>query len=115
MEKVNPGEIINEQDQAVSQVFDYIVSMLMHEKIPPEAAVDRLVEKGIDRNTAENLVDAVDAKVRKAKKDHAYKNMAIGALWCIGGIVATASGIGLIFWGAILFGAIQFFQGVASL
>ena len=48
------------------------------------------------------------------------KNMIYGALWCIGGIVVTvvtysiASGGGtyIIAWGAIVFGAIQFFRGL---
>jgi hypothetical protein len=45
-----------------------------------------------------------------------------GALWCIGGILLTvgsysaASGGGtyVIAWGAILFGALQFFKGLAG-
>jgi len=40
--------------------------------------------------------------------------MIFGALWCIGGTVATITDIGYIFWGAILFGAIQFFETVNS-
>lgn len=40
--------------------------------------------------------------------------MLFGALWCIGGIVATATDIGLIFWGAIVFGAIQFIKGLIN-
>ncbi len=46
--------------------------------------------------------------------------MIFGALWCVGGIVVTvatyraASGGGafVVAWGAILFGAIQFFRGL---
>jgi hypothetical protein len=56
-------------------------------------------------------------------KASAKKNMLVGALWCIGGTVATiigfsaASGGGtyLVFWGAIIFGAIQFFTGLVQL
>ena len=50
----------------------------------------------------------------------ARKNMISGALWCIGGIIVTAAtysasssgGSYIIAWGAILFGALQFIQGV---
>ena len=47
--------------------------------------------------------------------------MLYGALWCIGGIVVTAvtystalvrGGTYYLFWGAILFGFLQFFQGL---
>ena len=52
-------------------------------------------------------------------RQQARKNMLHGAMWCIGGIVLTtasmnAAGPGgtyFIFWGAILFGGIQFLQG----
>ena len=48
------------------------------------------------------------------------KNMLYGALWCIGGIVVTAAtydaaepgGAYVVAWGAIVFGAIQFFRGL---
>jgi hypothetical protein len=54
----------------------------------------------------------------------AEKSMLYGALWCMGGIAVTAttylaaSGRGggkyVIAWGAILFGAIQFFRGLSG-
>jgi hypothetical protein len=45
-----------------------------------------------------------------------------GGLWCVGGIIVTAvtysaaSGGGsyVVAWGAILFGAIQFFRGLTA-
>ncbi len=57
----------------------------------------------------------------KVTKESAQKNMMFGALWCIGGILMTAWGYSsvsrgggtyFIFWGAIIFGGIQFFQGL---
>jgi hypothetical protein len=55
--------------------------------------------------------------------EQAKKNMLYGALWCIGGIVVTAAtyssaeggGRYVVAWGAIIFGAIQFFRGLAQL
>jgi hypothetical protein len=54
----------------------------------------------------------------------AEKRMLYGALWCIGGILTTgatyvaASGPGggryVVAWGAIVFGAIQFFRGLSG-
>lgn len=41
-------------------------------------------------------------------------DMLFGALWFIGGVIGTVADIGYIFWGAILFGAIQFFKGVMN-
>jgi len=56
-------------------------------------------------------------------KEMGKKNMIYGALWCIGGIIFTvvsysaASSSGgeyYITWGAIIFGAIQFFNGLGQ-
>jgi hypothetical protein len=56
----------------------------------------------------------------KATKATGSKNMLYGALWCIGGIVVTAvtysaassGGTYIVAWGAILFGGLQFLQGL---
>ena len=37
-----------------------------------------------------------------------------GAVWCIGGIVATVADFGYVFWGAIVFGGIQLVQGLMA-
>lgn len=53
----------------------------------------------------------------------AVRNMVVGGLWCVGGIVVTAvsyssaepGGTYIITWGAVLFGAIQFLKGFFQL
>lgn len=50
----------------------------------------------------------------REKKAQARKDMIYGALWCIGGTIFTVADTGFIFWGAILFGGIQFFKGLAN-
>ena len=43
----------------------------------------------------------------------AKRAILFGALWCIGGIIATAASDGhVLFWGAVLFGGIQFIKGL---
>ena len=37
-----------------------------------------------------------------------------GAIWCVGGLIGTFSNIGYVFWGAIIFGGIQFFRGLMN-
>jgi hypothetical protein len=60
------------------------------------------------------VIEYVEEEIRKARQSRANKDMLYGALWCVGGTIATVSNIGYIFWGAIVFGAIQFFSGVAK-
>ena len=91
-------------------------------------AVDAAVNESINRKI---IIDSNDLEVKypmssiisvqneideqeyiSAKKKQAENDMLYGALWCIGGIIATAAHIGFIFWGAILFGGIQFLGGL---
>jgi hypothetical protein len=53
-------------------------------------------------------------QIDEARRQRASKDMLYGGLWCVGGIILTAANIGFIFWGAILFGGIQFFRGLAN-
>jgi hypothetical protein len=75
-----------------------------------------------DLQGAEGFIEG-NTKIKQipiVTRDVGKKNMLYGALWFIGGIVVTfgsmaaASGGGtyLVTWGAIIFGAIQFVQGV---
>jgi hypothetical protein len=60
-----------------------------------------------------------------AAHDAANKNMLVGGLWCLGGILVTAATYGaasnnpnggsyVVAWGAIIFGAMQFFRGLSA-
>jgi len=57
---------------------------------------------------------------RSTLRDAAAKNMRHGALWCIGGMLVTAftytnaapGETYIVAWGAVLFGGLQFLQGV---
>jgi hypothetical protein len=73
-----------------------------------------LVEKGMDLESASVVVGNLEKQIKDAKKKGANKDMLYGALWCIGGTVATIADIGYIFWGAIVFGAFQFIKGAVN-
>src|SRR5262245_58110945 len=59
----------------------------------------------------------------RGDRDEAMRNMTVGGLWCVGGLVVTgitygvaSSGSGggsyVVAWGAIIFGGIQFLRGL---
>jgi hypothetical protein len=79
-----------------------------------------LIQSGLDRDSAAVVVANLTRMRCEAVRAAGKKNMASGALWCIGGIVITVAtydaaspgGRYVIAWGAIVFGAIQFFRGL---
>jgi hypothetical protein len=87
---------------------------LVQDKLVPEAVIDNLMARGAGRGQAETIVYDLEEQIRLAKRSRAQKDMLYGALWCAGGTVATLASIGFIFWGAIIFGGIQFFRGLAN-
>jgi hypothetical protein len=85
-----------------------------------------LEERGLDKQSANVIVQNLSAARTKAKRDAALRSMAIGALFCIGGIIVTAAtynaaasnpggGRYVVAWGAVIFGGLQFFRGLMSL
>lgn len=117
----SPDEI----EKAVEAIYAYGAALLREGKSPNEVE-EALVAKGIERKTAEVVVDKLtrtrDTAVVADRKERGAKNMMIGGLICVVGIIITAatysgaSGGGryVIAWGAIIFGAIRFFQGLAQ-
>ena len=99
--------------------------------------VDQLLTRGADVNAvaADGTSPATNPSasngaegeaIKSARRATAERNMIVGGLWCVGGILVTAvtynmaasspgGGHYFVAWGAILFGGIQFFKGLAQL
>ncbi|WP_439698324.1 hypothetical protein ACFGVS_08750 [Mucilaginibacter sp. AW1-7] len=96
------------------QMYQYACNLFMAGQNVFEVKA-ALLERGLDTENAEYIVNTLQQQIVDAKRDKAKKDMLYGALWCGGGLILTLAHIGFIFWGAIVFGAIQFFRGVANL
>jgi hypothetical protein len=103
-----------EQQQAVNALYNHAAELMVNQSKSADEAKRSLVEKGLSEDAAYTIVSNLEDEIRKAKKAGASKDMIYGALWCIGGTIATVANIGFIFWGAILFGGVQFFKGLAN-
>ena len=97
-------------EEAVNQVYEFAANLIFKEKKSNQDVINELVNSGIDTENAEIVVN----NLLSSRNESANKNMLYGALWCIGGTIATVADFGYIFWGAIVFGAIQFFTGLAK-
>ena len=102
------------QAEAVNKIYDFAARLMVHENKNSIEVQNALIEKGLSESAALTIVTQLEDQIKDAKKSRARKDMLYGALWCIGGTVATLAHIGFIFWGAIIFGAIQFFKGLAN-
>jgi len=56
---------------------------------------------------------------RKDLADGFFQHMIYGILWCVGGVVLTLftlsmGRVGIVFWGAIVYGIYDFFKGLGG-
>ena len=102
------------QQQAVHEIYNYAANLIVNEKKTSTDVRSALAEKGLSEDAAYTIVRNVEDEIKKAKREAGSKDMIYGALWCVGGTIATFANIGFIFWGAILFGGIQFIKGAVN-
>lgn len=110
METTNP-----ESQEVANQLYNYAANLLVHQNKSAYDTKAALIEKGLGTKDAEYIVNTIEEQIEEAKHEKAKKDMLYGALWCIGGTALTFANVGFIFWGAILFGGIQFFRGLINI
>lgn len=103
-----------ESQEAINQIYSYAANLMVNENKSVDETKNDLMAQGLDEESASIIVNNLQIQIGDAKKERANKDMLYGALWCVGGIVATVADFGYVFWGAILFGGIQFFKGVVN-
>lgn len=103
------------QQQRIDQVYEFAADLLVRKKLSGPEVTEQLVAKGLDTESADIVVSNLEVQIRDARKKAAKKDMLHGGLWCVGGLALTLADIGFIFWGAIIFGGIQFLKGLTSL
>jgi len=99
--------------QPTADTYRYAATLYQCGKNSYEVKTE-LLSKGFSEEDASSIADNMEQQVIAAKKSKANKDMLYGGLWFAGGLILTLAHTGFIFWGAIVFGAIQFFRGVAN-
>jgi len=111
-----------EKQRTVDQIYSFAANLMVNQKMNADETRRKLVEQGLDEESATIVVNNLEKEINKNKKEKAEKNMLYGALWFIGGVIVTAvtysaasgGGTYVVAWGAIIFGAVQFFMGLAN-
>ena len=109
-----------DQQEIVNQIYGFTADMLYKQKKSVEETKAALIENGLSSEDADVVINNLHKQYNKEKKEASNKNMLYGALWCVGGILVTVltysaasnGGTYVVAWGAVIFGAIQFFKGV---
>ncbi len=103
--------------QKIAQALYGYAAQRMKNGASDEQIVGELKDKGLKEELARAIVSKLRPVHTEAKHTAGRKNMIFGALWCVGGLIATLVGMSagggffIIFWGAIIFGAAQFIRG----
>lgn len=101
-------------DKSSNQLNLNIVQPQIEETISNFEENPQSLQQTSDEESVANQASPIEQQIREARKEEANKDMLYGALWCVGGIAATVADFGYVFWGAIVFGGIQFFKGLMN-
>lgn len=107
------------QEDAATAIYNYAAG-LMKNGVADDKIKSDLIERGLSSEAAGTVVNNLIVIRKEQRKKTGQKNMLYGALWCIGGIAVTVGtyamaeggGTYMVAYGAVIFGAIQFFQGI---
>jgi len=111
-----------EYQELSNQYYSLASNLILNEHKSAYEVRNTLIEQGLDKEIAYTIVEKLETQKFQAQQKaeqkiidaRAKKDILYGALWCIGGTILTLLDIGFIFYGAILFGGIQFFRGLMN-
>lgn len=103
----------NTLQQMEDELYGEVFRLLASGRYTDRQIISELERQfGLDETAARYLVEQTREYLSRENRKRAGKNLLFGALWLVGGLIATSADLGLVFWGAILFGAIQFLHGL---
>jgi hypothetical protein len=109
---------------ATQETYNYAADLMINKKIKAAEVRNMLMQQGIDAQAATTVVDALGVEISKQKKERAKRDMMFGGGICIVGLIITlvsysvassSGGTYVVTWGAVIFGALQFFKGLISM
>ncbi|MCB9452279.1 MAG: hypothetical protein H6672_12630 [Anaerolineaceae bacterium] len=111
-------------EQVVQAIYQFAAGM-MKQGTSEYRIEQALIEKGLTKEAARTVVGNLSRLRRETVRKAAQRNMMVGGAICVIGLVVTilsynaaaASPTGgryIIAWGAVIFGAIQFFRGLSA-
>lgn len=111
-----------EAQEYADKVYDFAANLMFEQKKDNDETKRLLIEQGLAAEDADRVIAELRAQWRQTEIEAGNKNMLYGALWCVGGLAVTIwsymaaeeGGRYVLAWGAVIFGAIQFFRGLSQ-
>ncbi len=108
-------------DDRLAEAYLLAAEKMVEGRTVPEIRIF-LMEKGIGHEEATRIIDEVAEARSEVANEPAEQLMRNGAFWCLGGCLVTAvtykaagnGGTYIIAWGAMLYGAAQFLEGLTQ-
>lgn len=110
----------SDDEKAVEAVYEHAAELMRNGHSNSEIH-ENLLSHGLDQSAASLVVDNLSKVRAEQYRETGLNNMKVGAMWAVGGLVITGvtysmaseqGGTYVVTWGAIVFGAIQFFKGL---
>lgn len=101
-------------DAYIESLYNYAADLMVNEGYDSDETINALMEKGVDYNTATDMVHQLNEVITKEKSGEAGADIVLGLVFAIGGLILSLN-TNYIFYGAVIYGAFRFFKGIANL
>src|SRR5215510_15136179 len=107
--------------QARNREIVRFAAQMMKNNIADSIIQAKIVEMGMTNEQASAILNSLRQVRRQVRRKTGLRNMLIGGVICIVGIIITVvtmaasrsgGGVYFVMWGAVIFGALQFFGGL---
>lgn len=99
----------------IQNLVAFAIDLMKNQNLSRLSVVRRIIAMKYSESTAIQVVDLAEQALGKGENTKAVRDIVVGGIFLILGLVLTFANIGAIFYGAIIFGGIQCVRGIINL
>lgn len=119
-DQINEASVSDDYQQYIDSLYKYTAEQMIRKNVSNEDMFRDLVQQGVPVEIAKTIVDNMAEEIRKHENEKAGKDVGLGILSLVIGLIVTAAsyssasagGSYVIATGAIIYGIIQMFRGI---
>lgn len=101
--------------EEVHKLIAFVIGLFLQEELSKNTVLKRLIDLGYPEELANQVIEIAAKEVNVTLHRKAIRNIIVGGIFLVLGTVFTLAHIGIIFYGAIIFGGVQCIQGLIGL